>query len=93
MNKSTFLNSKSANFIDPKQQSKQSLKTKLTKSLNGIWQHLVKAIAHSNEPRIWQSQKHGQTIWHGYDPASGKSVTRFSETEMLIWLEERYYQQ
>ena len=93
MNKSTFLNSKSANLIEPKQQIEQLLKTKLTKSLNRIWQYLVKAIAHSNEPRVWQTQKHGQTIWHGYDPVSGKSVTRFSETEMLMWLEERYYQQ
>ena len=93
MNKSTFFDSQSTNFIEPKQQGEQSLRTKLTKSLNRIWQYLVKAIAHGNEPRIWQTQKHGQTIWHGYDPASGKSVSRFSETEMLIWLEERYYQQ
>ena len=93
MNKSTFLNSQSTNFIEPKQQIGQSLNTKLTKSLNQIWQHLVKAIAHGNEPRLWQTQKHGQPIWHGYDPASGRSVTRFSEAEMLIWLEERYYQQ
>ena len=93
MNKSTFLNSKSVNFIGQKQQANQSPKTKLTKPLNRIWQYLVKAIAHSNEPRVWQTKKHGQVLWHGYDPASGKTVTRFSETEMLIWLEERYYQQ
>jgi hypothetical protein len=46
-----------------------------------------------NELKVWQScDRFGQTWWHAYDPLTERYVCRDSEADILIWLEERYYQ-
>lgn len=60
---------------------------------NSLLQHLATALTKIQEPQIWQSyDRHGNLWWYGYDPMTGNSICRDSETEMRIWLEERYHQ-
>jgi hypothetical protein len=60
---------------------------------NRILQYLVNSVIEAQEPQVWQSyDRQGNLWWHGYDPMTGRSISRDSETEMRIWLEERYHQ-
>jgi hypothetical protein len=66
---------------------------KLFSLLNSIWQYIVTAFTRGQEPKVWQrSDRSGQTWWYAYDPVTERSACRDSEAEILIWLEERYYQ-
>ncbi|HBB31312.1 MAG TPA: hypothetical protein DDZ80_21935 [Cyanobacteria bacterium UBA8803] len=68
-------------------------KTQLFSTFKSIWQQILKQLTKANEPQVWQSSdRMGKTYWHGYDPVTGSSVSRASEAEMRIWVEERYYQ-
>ncbi|MBE9126518.1 MULTISPECIES: hypothetical protein [unclassified Coleofasciculus] len=70
-------------------ESNLAKKTPRFSKIKSIWRQTIKAWATRNEPRIWQSRdRFGKTCWHGYDPVTGRSVSRSSESEMRIWLEE-----
>jgi hypothetical protein len=46
-----------------------------------------------NEPKISQHQhRDGSSYWRIYDPITNQIVTLFSEREVRVWLEQRYYQ-
>lgn len=76
------------------QDEQKSVKQSQVFSLcNRAWQYLVNSLTRAQEPQIWQSyDRQGNLWWHGYDPITGRSICRDSETEMRIWLEERYHQ-
>lgn len=75
---------------EPQQEREKN--RKLFSWLNRIGQHLATALFQGQEPKIWQStDRFGQTWWHAYDPVKDRFVSRDSEAEMRIWLEERYY--
>lgn len=77
--------------VDESQQ-KRDKNRKLFSWLNRIGEYLVAALFQGQELKIWQStDRFGQTWWHAYDPVKDCFVSRDSEAEMRIWLEERYY--
>ncbi len=68
------------------------IKLPITSSLKRIGQLFIQFFASSSEPRIWTTtERYGNTFWHVYDPVSDKSKTLRSESEMRVWLEQRYY--
>jgi hypothetical protein len=68
-------------------------KQTLFSRLNSIWQHIVKSLIQEQELKIWQStDRFGNTQWYAYDPVTDSSVTRDSEAEMRVWVEQHYYQ-
>jgi hypothetical protein len=68
-------------------------KSKLVSLLNRILQFISTILTRGNEPQVWQScDRFGQTWWHAYDPITDRYVCRDSEADILIWIEERYYQ-
>jgi hypothetical protein len=66
----------------------------LLKWLGKVWQVLVMLVTKESEMRIWQScDCAGNTWWHIYNPAIGKSATLLSEEELIDWIEQSYYKQ
>lgn len=60
--------------------------------LQKVWQKLVKALTTSSELRVWQTfDCCGHPCWHAYDPATGRSACFGSESEIRVWVEQRYY--
>lgn len=58
-----------------------------------IWQHFLKALDESSEPKIWQTCDHeGHIYWQAYNPATGRSSSFGSEAEVISWVEQSYYQ-
>lgn len=69
----------------------QNRVAKTKSSINSILQYIATVFEQRQEPKVWQrSDRFGQTLWYGYDPATGRSVCRHSEGEIRIWIEERY---
>ncbi|PZO13447.1 MAG: hypothetical protein DCF25_16130 [Leptolyngbya foveolarum] len=65
----------------------QSLRTQL----KNLAQTFVCQLGGSSEPRVWSTQDaNGQTVWNAQDSASNRIIRHVSETELRIWLEERY---
>ncbi|WP_026735099.1 hypothetical protein [Fischerella sp. PCC 9605] len=63
----------------------------LQKFLRGIWQKIVNAVLTSQELKVWQKvDSYGHNYWEAYDPATGKSFTSGSESDMLAWIEQLY---
>jgi hypothetical protein len=70
----------------------RSGKSRATKIWSGVYQSLLSLFVGQSEPRIWQSiDRTGATVWHVHDPANGYSAYFGSETEVRIWLDQRYY--
>jgi hypothetical protein len=68
--------------------SNQGTESKSLLALRRVWQESVTELKTSNNPRIWQTiDQLGNTWWHAYNPATGRSATRESETEILEWIE------
>jgi hypothetical protein len=60
--------------------------------IGNMWQNAISALTKEPELKVWQKRdRHGNTLWHAYDPWTGDSVCLGSETEMLSWIESRYY--
>ncbi|HLO47461.1 MAG TPA: hypothetical protein VK211_03445 [Kamptonema sp.] len=71
----------------------QTKQQALLSLLKGIFQPLLAAIICRDQIRIWQtSDRYGKTLWHAYDPATGRSTSVATEDEMRVWIEQRYYQ-
>lgn len=56
----------------------------------------MQQLTRSHEPRIWtsiiKSGPHaGQTQWHVYDPLTHHRAVLSSETDVRVWLDQRYY--
>lgn len=74
------------------QKQKPIIKSNFFSKLNNIWQYLIAIFTKQNELQVRQkSDRFGNTWWNAYDPATGESVSFGSDTEMLIWIEQRYY--
>ncbi|NEQ22318.1 MAG: hypothetical protein F6K28_24635 [Microcoleus sp. SIO2G3] len=57
-----------------------------------LLQQIVTSLTKDPEPRIGTvKDSYGRTLWCVYDPITGHSARLNSETEVRIWLEERYY--
>ena len=64
-----------------------SLRTRLS----DLFSLLVSKLTASSDPFIWSTHDAaGQTVWNAKDETSGKVIRGASETEMRVWLEERY---
>lgn len=72
---------------------KQVKQSKLFSALKRIWFDLLATLTKGNELEIWQtSDRFGNTWWHAYNPANGRSTTLATEAEMRVWIEESYHQ-
>ncbi|MEH2090555.1 hypothetical protein [Nostoc sp.] len=62
------------------------------KSLHLIWENFVKKLlADPNELQVWQKvDRQGNIYWQAYDPATGKSFSSGSETDVFMWIEQLY---
>ncbi len=77
-------------YARPEQKLSQTSTLKST--VNKVWQYLIDIFTKEPELRIWQrSDRKGNIWWDVYDPATGRSGTFGSETDMLSWIESRYY--
>ncbi len=64
---------------------------RLLTQLSNLFSMLVSKLTASSDPFIWSTQDaSGQTVWNAKDETSGKVIRGASETEMRVWLEERY---
>jgi hypothetical protein len=64
--------------------------SKRTSWLRKLWNIVDITLLRDLEPQIWQSidRKTGQTQWHIYDPATGKTQHLNSDREVRHWLEK-----
>lgn len=70
----------------------QAEKPKFVLWLSNIWQQFAKTLIQSEQPMIRLSKnKAGEIRWSVYDPITGWDVILYSEEEVRIWLEQRYY--
>ena len=59
--------------------------------ISSLLKVLVRQLTGSSEPRVWSStDANGETLWNAVDMASDRTLRNATETEMRIWLEERY---
>lgn len=60
--------------------------------LDKLWELIVNAITTGSEPVIREVyDRNGFLSWHVYDPITSESLHFSSETEVVAWLERRYY--
>ena len=68
-----------------------SEKSGLKAQLGNLLQTLFAQCAGSSDPHVWTAKDaEGQTVWNAQDVVSGKVIRNVSESEMRVWLEERY---
>ena len=89
-----------ANYLDNErlqvncshEEHKQVKKSKLSSTLNIIWQYLLKIFPDKIELQVrQQSDRFDNTWWTVYDPLTGRSASFGSATDMLAWIEQSYY--
>ena len=69
----------------------QLLHRTIKSHINGLMKVLVRQHTGSSEPHVWSStDANGETVWNAIDMASDRTLRNATETEMRIWLEERY---
>ncbi|MBD0300635.1 MAG: hypothetical protein ICV85_00190 [Tolypothrix sp. T3-bin4] len=60
--------------------------------ISKLLQQIVVSLTKAPEPRIGTvKDRFGNIVWCVYDPITGQSARLDSETEVRIWLEQRYY--
>jgi hypothetical protein len=68
------------------------LKPKTTSIWEKISHWFLSGITSSSEPRITQTRDPmGELRWHVYDPTTGHKASFSSESEVRVWLDQRYY--
>ena len=87
-----YLNRERLEVIFGQSGQKQAKKTESFLALKRIWFFLQTILTKGNELQVWQTSDHGNTWWNAYDPATDRSISHASETEMRVWIEKRYYQ-
>ncbi len=86
------LDEKRIELVDAQEQERFK-KAKPLSVVNTIWQHLIAILTKQPELQVQQrSDRFGNTWWEAYDPVTGRSASFGSETDMLAWIEARYYQ-
>jgi len=62
---------------------------------SSTWQslghQLMSYFSGSSEPQIRQRTYGDQLVWHVYDPTTRQEWQFYSEKEVRVWLEQRYY--
>ena len=65
----------------------------LTSVKTEVWTSVLKLMTGSSEPMIQKRcDRKGQISYTIYDPITEQEVVGLAETEVRVWLEERYYQ-
>ncbi|MGJ3245171.1 MAG: hypothetical protein ACFE0I_03750 [Elainellaceae cyanobacterium] len=69
-----------------------AVSTILTRKLSHLIGQLLRSLVATDEPRITQigSTQTGEPRFHAYDPITRQGIRGVSETELRIWLEQRY---
>ncbi len=58
-----------------------------------LFQALVAKLSGGNDPQIkLKYSPSGHEYWHVYDPTTGKAETFATETDVRVWVEQRYHQ-
>lgn len=52
---------------------------------------VISFLTTNQDLRIWQQTRQGRQIWFAYDPITDQKRQFFSEHELRIWLDSRYY--
>ncbi|MFM7427094.1 MAG: hypothetical protein ACKO7W_19195 [Elainella sp.] len=84
----------SSSTANPDSSSNSSPDSSPTQTQNWLsrWRDaLLACFNSSSEPRVWQVNRQGQTVWQAYDPVTHRQAEFTGELELRIWLEERYY--
>lgn len=59
--------------------------------LNNLLQTLISKLNASADLHVWETHTAaGETVWSAEDTVLGKTIYNVSESEMRVWLEERY---
>lgn len=72
-------------------------KAKLPTFNLGFWWHkistlVIEILVRDSEPKIYEKyDRDGNPYWYVYDPVTGASAAFSSKSEILTWLESRYY--
>lgn len=53
---------------------------------------IVRFLTSEQEPRIWQRTRHGRRTWFAYDPITDQKRQFFTEQDLRLWLDTRYYE-
>ena len=70
---------------------KPFVKPGLAASLGQVLGNFAARMAGSTEPQIWQScDRAGSSFWQVYDPVADQTSVFQSETEVRVWLDQRY---
>jgi hypothetical protein len=69
---------------------KPSVKPGLATLLNQMFGNFAARMVGSEEPQIWQSDRAGSSVWHVYDPVTNQTSVFPSESEVRVWLDQRY---
>ncbi|MGF1939327.1 MAG: hypothetical protein RM347_034110 [Nostoc sp. ChiQUE02] len=71
---------------------KKKFNSNFWESLHSLWKSFVKKLlADPNELQVWQKvDRHGNTYWQAYDPATGKSFSSGSQADICMWIEQLY---
>ena len=75
------------------QQPKSTVnKLAFSSKISRLLQQMVASLTKAPEPRIdIVKDSFGKTVWYVHDPITGQSAHLYSETEVRLWIEKRYY--
>lgn len=61
-------------------------------ALKSLGQKILAAMTTPTEPHIWSTtDRQGRVFWNAYDPVNHRYIYNTTETDLMTWLEERYY--
>ena len=64
----------------------------LIKALQRFGQTLVTFLTNGQSPYIQQQWQNGGLVWRVYDPVTQQTQRFYSEDDLRLWLETRYYE-
>jgi hypothetical protein len=53
---------------------------------------IVRFLTADRQLRIWQRTRRGRQVWFAYDPITDQTRQFFSEADVRLWLDTRYYE-
>lgn len=70
---------------------KPFVKSSLAASVSRALSNVAARMAGTTEPQIWQTHNSmGDILWNVYDPSTNQTSVFYSETEVRVWIDERY---
>lgn len=80
-----------ANRRSPHLSSSVPFVSGLRSGLQKGWQWFVDKMTRDPELRVWKkADRDGTFHWYAYDPATHRTFESGSETDLRIWIEDRY---